>query len=80
MGLRLLTKDWDLYDNIAGYAMAWDNFSVTTLKIMQAVGLVSYHLFNLRIAQFIGYVNRHKKGILAYLLSISRRMIPRRSL
>ena len=72
-GLRLLTKDWGKYDNISGYAMAWDNFSVTTLKIMQPIGIIIYYLYNLRIRQFISYLNRHKKGILSYLMSIFKK-------
>lgn len=69
-GLKLLTKDWEKYDNIAGYAMAWDNFSVTTLKLMQPIGIIMYYLCNLRIRQFLSYLDVHKKGIVAYFMSI----------
>ena len=69
-GLRLLTKDWEKYDNITGSAMAWDNFSVKTLKVFQALGLILYYLFNLRITQFVKYSYKHRKGIIGYFLSL----------
>jgi radical SAM superfamily enzyme YgiQ (UPF0313 family) len=72
-GLRLLTKNWEKYDNITGNAMSWDNFSVRTVKIYQALGLISYHLFNLRILKFLKYLNTHKKGIIAYFINLIKR-------
>ena len=70
-GLRLLTKDWERYDNITGSAMTWDNFSIRTIKVFQVLGLVFYHLFNLRIMQFVKYLYKHRKGIIGYFLSLS---------
>ncbi|MBN2121166.1 MAG: radical SAM protein [Candidatus Omnitrophica bacterium] len=68
-GLKLLTKDWERYDNITGSAMAWDAFSLKTIKIFQLVGLVLYHIYNLRLVQFTKYLHRHKKGIISYFLA-----------
>lgn len=68
-GLKLLTRDWEKYDNYAGYAMEWENFSVRTLKMFQAFGIVFCYLRNLRLKEFAQYLNVHRKGVLAYLLS-----------
>ena len=72
-GLRLLTNDWERYDNYSGDAMAWDNFSVTTLKVCQLLTLVAFNLYNLRFSKLIKYLLTNKKGILSYFISILRK-------
>lgn len=68
-GLKLLTEDWDKYDNISGYAMGWENFTVKTLKVFQGFGIIFYYLYNMRLKEFAQFLNRHKKGIVVYFKS-----------
>jgi anaerobic magnesium-protoporphyrin IX monomethyl ester cyclase len=71
-GLHLLTLDWELYDNVTSNAMKWDNYSVVTIKIFQACGLVVHHLYRLKVGDLFHYVLKHRKGIIAYFLSFLR--------
>ena len=69
-GLRLLTRDWERFDNVTGSAMEWDSFSMKTVKIFQALGITAYYLYNFRFRQFVQYLYQHHKGILGYFLSL----------
>lgn len=47
-GLRLLSEDWEKYDNLGGSPMAWDNFSTRTLMSLQLGGVLYYYVRNRR--------------------------------
>jgi anaerobic magnesium-protoporphyrin IX monomethyl ester cyclase len=71
-GMHLLTKDWELYDNVTSNAMKWDNFSIFTIKGFQALGILLHHLYRLKFVDLFSYLYKHRKGIAAYVFSLFR--------
>jgi radical SAM superfamily enzyme YgiQ (UPF0313 family) len=66
-GVRLLTEDWEKYDNLKGTPMGWEKLSIRTVKTFQLLGLFLYYLSNFRFRQLFYYLRHHKNWKLLFM-------------